>query len=244
MTNMENNYDEKINVYKIGYYSSIFLTIITIITFGLAMTAIPNSGAFCPGDCLEYPYLDTLTEFPQDYLWMFPAIILMITFIIFVISVHSFASEKNKLFSRISLTFAIISTTVLLVCYFIQFSVIPTSLLNGETEGIALLTQYNPHGIFVALEELGYIMMSFAFLFLAPVFANKNRIETVIRWIFIIAFILTIISFVLISIKYGIVRQDRFEVIVISIDWFVLIINGILTSIVFKKALKNMSKKY
>ncbi|NOZ46652.1 MAG: hypothetical protein GXO79_07690 [Chlorobi bacterium] len=241
---MENNYDEKINVYKIGYYSSIFLTIITIITFGLAMTAIPNSGAFCPGDCLEYPYLDTLTEFPQDYLWMFPAIILMITFIIFVISVHSFASEKNKLFSRISLTFAIISTTVLLVCYFIQFSVIPTSLLNGETEGIALLTQYNPHGIFVALEELGYIMMSFAFLFLAPVFANKNRIETVIRWIFIIAFILTIISFVLISIKYGIVRQDRFEVIVISIDWFVLIINGILTSIVFKKALKNMSKKY
>jgi len=244
MTNMEYNHDEKINVNRIGYYSSIFLTIITIITFGLAMTAIPNSGAFCPGDCLEYPYLDTLSEFPKDYLWMFPATILMITFMIFVISVHSFASEKNKIFSQISLTFAIISTIVLLVCYFIQFSVIPASLLNGETEGIALLTQYNPHGIFVVLEELGYIMMSFTFLFLAPVFANKNSIETVIRWIFIIAFILTIISFVLISIKYGIVRQDRFEVIVISIDWLVLIIIGILTSIVFRKALKNMCKKY
>ena len=37
--------------------------------------------------------------------------------------------------------------------------------MNGETDGIALLTQYNGHGIFIAMEELGYITMSISFLF-------------------------------------------------------------------------------
>lgn len=32
--------------------------------------------------------------------------------------------------------------------------------MHGETEGITLLTQYNAHGIFIALEELGYLLMS------------------------------------------------------------------------------------
>ena len=101
-----------------------------------------------------------------------------------------------------------------------------------------MITQYNPHGIFIALEELGYLMMSFSFLFIALVFVGKNRIEKFIRWIFIIAFFLTIISFTLITIIYGIMRDYRFEIIVISIDWLVLMINGILTGIVFKQALK------
>jgi hypothetical protein len=34
---------------------------------------------------------------------------------------------------------------------------------------------------------------------------------------------------------FGIERQDRFEVIAISINWLVLIINGILLSVFFKR---------
>ncbi len=240
---MKTEYEENYNINRMGFYTSIFLTVITLITFGFAMTAIPISGAFCPDDCIEYPYLDTLSQFPKDYLWMFLATLQILTYLIFIVSVHSFASRKNKIFSRVSLTFTIISSVVLLSCYFIQFSVIPASLMNGETEGITLLTQYNPHGVFIALEELGYLMMSFSFLFIAPVFTNNNRIENSIRWIFIIAFIMTIIAFALVTIKHGIVREDRFEVPVISIDWLVLMTNGILTSIVFKRALKQIKSK-
>ena len=58
------------NSYRFGYYSAILTTIITIVTFGFAMAAIPISGANCPGDCVEYPYLDTLAQFPRDFLWM------------------------------------------------------------------------------------------------------------------------------------------------------------------------------
>lgn len=235
---MKTEYDENYNINRIGFYSSIFLAAITLITLGFAATAIPISGVNCHSDCIEYPYLDTLSQFPKDYLWMFLATILILTYMIFVVSIHYFALKKNKIFSHISLTFAIISSVVLLSCYFIQFSVIPASLMNGETEGIALLTQYNPHGVFIALEELGYLMMSFSFLFIAPVFTNKNGIENSIRWIFIIAFILTIIAFVLVTIQHGIVREDRFEVPALIIDWLVLMTNGILASIVFKRALK------
>jgi hypothetical protein len=41
-----------------------------------------------------------------------------------------------------------------------------------------------------------------------------------------------------ISIKYGLDRQDRFEVVVLSVDWLVLIVNGVLLSMVFRRRLK------
>jgi hypothetical protein len=226
-----------INEVRFGLYSSIFMTVITIITLGFAMTAVPISGAFCPEGCIEYPYLDTLKQFPKDFLWMYPAMLLVLTYVAFLVSIHFYASLENKISSQVGLTFGIISAVILLGDYFIQVSVIPASLMNGETEGIPLLIQYNPHGVFVALEELGYLMMSFSFLFVASVFKNKKGIESVIRWVFIMAFVLTIISFALISVRYGTVRKDLFEVAVISIDWLVLIINGILISVVFKRAL-------
>ena len=70
----------------------------------------------------------------------------------------------------------------------------------------------------IRLEELGYLVMSLSFLFMAPVFASRNRLESAVRWIFILAFILSIVSLGVISIMYGLERQDRFEVIVLSID--------------------------
>jgi putative effector of murein hydrolase len=114
--------------------------------------------------------------------------------------------------------------------------------MKGETEGIALLTQYNGHGIFIALEELGYITMSIALFFLAPVFSSTNRLNKSIRWILFLPLILNIISFVLYSIKFGINRHYRFEVASISIDWLLLIVVSILISIYFKRQLKNNDK--
>ncbi|MBN1183588.1 MAG: hypothetical protein JXB49_14960 [Bacteroidales bacterium] len=234
------NYKQIIN--RFGFYSSIALTVITLITFGFAMTAVPISGAFCPGNCIDYPYLDTLNQYPKDFLWMYFAILLTIIYIGFMVSIHSYTSNEKKIFSQTGLTFSIISTVILAGAYFIQSSVIPASLMNGETEGVTMLIQYNPHGVFVVLEEIGYIMMSISFLFIAFAFTNKSRIEKSIRWIFISAFILTVISFTIITIQHGIVRKDRFEVAVISIDWLVLIVNGILISKVFNRALKQELK--
>jgi hypothetical protein len=153
-------------------------------------------------------------------------------------------TSQKKIFSQIGISFAIITAVILLSDYFIQVSVIPVSLMHGETAGITILTQYNPHGIFIVLEDLGYLIMSFSFLFMAPVFANKTRLESAIRWVFIIGFVLTTISLMVISIKFGMDRQDRFEVAVISINWLILVINGVLLSIVFRRQLKVERKLY
>ncbi len=222
----------------VGFYSAILTTVIAVVTFGFAITAMPISGANCLQGCIAYPYLDTLSQFPKDYLWMFSAIALILVYVTLMASIHSYATWQTKIFSQVGLSFAIVTAVILLSDYFIQFSVVPISLTNGETEGIALLTQYNPHGIFVVLEELGYLMMSLSFLFVAPVFANRGRLESAVRWVFTVGFILVIVSLVMISINYGLDRKDRFEVASLSIDWFVLIINGVLLSVVFRKQLK------
>jgi hypothetical protein len=80
--------------------------------------------------------------------------------------------------------------------------------------------------------------MSLSFLFMAPVFANRSRLESAVGWVFVIAFILAIVSLTVISFSYGLDRQDRFEVAILSIDWLVLIINGVLLSFVFRRQFK------
>ena len=230
----------KTAVNRVGLYSSILTVAMTLVTFGLAITAVPNSGAGCLENCFEYPYLDTLSEFPRDYLWMPPAMILIVVYVVLVASIHAYASPQKKVYSQIGLSFALIAAGVLLGDYFVQFSVVPINLMNGQTEGIALLTQYNPYGVFIVLEELGYLLMSLSFVFLAPVFVKEGRLATAIRWIFVAGFAVTVTFLVAISAYYGLERMDRFEIAAISIAWLVLLINGVLLGFLFRRRLKGV----
>ncbi len=92
------------------------------------------------------------------------------------------------------------------------------------------------------LEELGYLLMALSFLFVALVFTGKDRLSRAVRWVFIAGFGLAIIALIAFSALYGLDRQDRFEVAIISIDWLVLITNGILVSRMFKRQLKAEGK--
>jgi hypothetical protein len=235
--NMTTNQDAGTqSVHLFGFYVSVAMALITIVTLGMAFFTPPLSGPFCPGDCFSYPYTGIELRFPRDYLWMYPAILLNVVFVVFSLSIHHFAPGGNKLFSQAGSAFALISAVILVTNYFLQVTVIQPSLLNGETEGIALMTQFNPHGLFIALEEIGFLMMSLSFLFLGLVFARASSLERAIRWIFISGFILALLLLALISILYGIGREYLFEVAVITINWTVLIVNGILVARVFRRA--------
>jgi hypothetical protein len=225
---------------KVGLYSSWSLAIMTVITFGFAMIAIPPSGPNCPSNCMNYPYPDILSYYPRDYYWMYLAVFQLCTFLIFMIANHFVAPVERKIFSFISVTFAMIATTILLGNYFLQFSVVPISITKGQTEGIALLTQYNGHGIFIVLEELGFTMMSIAFIFLSPIFSMKNRLEQAIRWILIMPFVVNIFAFVFYSIQFGLDRDYRYEVATISINWLVTILIGILIGVFFKREMNKI----
>jgi hypothetical protein len=109
--------------------------------------------------------------------------------------------------------------------------------MNGEADGVALITQYNEHGPFIAMEELGYICMSIALFFLAFAFSKSSRIERAIRFILIIQIIVTILVFIFYVVKYGIERSYRFEVATISINWLVLIVIGVLIGLHYRSKL-------
>ena len=220
---------------QFGYYISLFTAVITIITFGIAICTPPLSGPFCKSGCFEYPYHEIISRFPRDYYWMFPAIILSFSYMIMMISVHKTVTPEKSVFSLAGVAFAMISTLILSVDYFVQVSFIQPSLLAGETEGIAMLSQFNPHGLFIILEELGFITMNISFIFLAPVLTSSTRLERSLRLTIIIGFILMLLSFAAVVLINGINREYRFEVMIISITWIELIIVSILFSKYFKK---------
>jgi hypothetical protein len=209
--------------------------LLAIVTFGIAICTPPVSGPFCKGSCIAYPFTDIIARFPGDYIWMYSALLMLTVFLVFIVCIHQYAPDNKKIFALAGLSFSIASAFVLMSDYFVQISVVQPSLVNGETEGIAILTQYNPHGIFIALEEIGYIMMSIAFISLVPVYSGSDRLNCAIRWVFIISFVLIIISFILISLKYGIKREYRFEVAAITINYMTLIVSGILMSRLFRR---------
>ncbi len=65
---------------------------------------------------------------------------------------------------------------------------------------------------------------------------GENRLERVIRWLFIIAFPAVVASFAVVSRVHGTDRQDTFEILAISIVWSVLIVGCALLAGIFKRA--------
>lgn len=222
--------------YKFAYIISISTAIITFLTFTMAVCTPPISGPFCQNGCIEYPYVnDIISRFPRDYIWMYGAMVVSLMFVVFMLNINLLATGNRKIFGRIGVAFSIIAATILFTDYFIQVFVVQASLLNDETSCLVFWTQYNPHGIFIALEEVGYIIMCISLLSIVPVFSKDSRLELSIRRVFISGFILNVIAFFLVTIKYGVNREYYFEVAVISFDWLMLIIAGILLSKLFKK---------
>jgi len=237
---IKNDIQNRKELVTIGFYSSIFVAVSTIITFGFAMIAIPPAGPYCPANCMDYPFLNLLKYYPRDYLWMYCSIFQLIGYVVFTVAILFQTNNSKTIFSFLGLCFAVMAVLILMSDYFVQFTVVPISVRNNELEGIPILTQYNGHGIFIALEELGYILMSLSMLFLSLTFSLKNKIELSIRIFFTLSFLGTFLSFVFYVFKYGIDKSYRFEVATITINFLVLIINGILLSIYFHKKKKEL----
>jgi hypothetical protein len=162
--------------------------------------------------------------------------LLMLVFVAFVAAIHSCTPPARRTYSLLGLSAAVIATAILLSNYYLQATVAPISLQKGQLEGWALLTQYNPNGVFIALEELGYLLMSLTFLCLAPALAERKAMERALRWLFIASFVASIVALVAVSAFKGLDRGDTFEVAIISIVWLTLIAAGVLASFVFRQA--------
>jgi hypothetical protein len=220
---------------KIPALVSLATGLLTLITFGIAIFTPPITGFFCQGDCIDYPYYNEIvSRFPRDYIWMFPAIGMMLLYIALYIGIHQQAPTEKRFFSLVAVALAIMAGSVLSVDYYLQIAVIQPSLLHGETEGIALLTQYNPHGIFIALEEFGYLVMCLSFLAIFPAIARNRKNGHLVQWILLLGFSAGILSTLIIAATHGNYRGYLLEVVILSIDWLVLILTGFLMFFYFR----------
>lgn len=104
------------------FYTSLATLIITLITFVIAFFTPPYSGPFCKAEkCYEYPYSDIASRFPRDYYWIYPAMILIVAYVALLSSIHQYASEDKKIYSRVGFGFALITATVFLIDFFCKF---------------------------------------------------------------------------------------------------------------------------
>ncbi len=221
------------NAFRLGFWSAFLTAVLAAVFMVMGISTPPRSGPFCGTACVPYPYTDVAAFIPQDYVWLVPGILLAPTFVVLMACIHAYAAEGKKVFSRIGLSFALLYAAVILVDYAIQLAIVVPSLQAGETAGLSLFTQYNPHGFFIVFEALGYLLMTVAFLFTAPVFEG-GRAERAVRWLFVAGFVLAVVAFVALAVA----AQDivAFEVTILTINWIVLIASGTMMSLVYWRA--------
>ena len=214
--------------------ASLALFVMTVLTFGFAITAVPISGANVVGEGIPYPYLDTLGQFPKDYAWQVFAIIQLVIFI-WLFSIFPGAiigSQRHH--AESARAFALASGIILIIDYYVQFSVVPISLRSGELDGLPLLIQYNSHGLFIVLEEIGYILMSVAFVFMGQCFLGAGKKMNVLRWVLRLPLVVGAILFIYISVKVGLDRKDSFEIWIISLDWIAMLVVTLIMAMIFR----------
>lgn len=206
-------------------FSGLVLTILTVVTFLFALMAVPISGVFAPTEPIKYPYINTGAQFPNDYIWMYLAIFMLLAYMAFVTNINTY---MDRFTNRISQIFCQFSVFTLITTYFLQAEVLPINIILEQNNGISLFTQYNPYGVFIAAEVLGHLFLILSLLLIAPQF-NKTRSERFLRGLLIISFIATIVIYIILAAIYGLEKMERFEVSIICITWLDLIVLGLVS---------------
>jgi hypothetical protein len=157
------------DVFLIGFWSAL-LTTASILIFNVAI-ALGASGA------------------PTRSLAVGASLLLALSFVVLMASIHNYAPQQKKVWSQIGLSFAILYAALLIWNYYLQLTVVRTNPLLYSW----LTMDFTRDTAFWSLESIGYALMGLAALFALPVLA-KGRIELVIRWCFAVNAVFTILG--------------------------------------------------
>lgn len=120
-------------------------------------------------------------EEPWDLLLMFaPSLVLSWSVVVLMVCIHHYASSDKKIWSHLGMVFAVVYAVMVGIVYFSQLTVVIPAMFEDETTGLE--TQLFEEGtVMVAVDGLGYGMLSISTLFAAKVFAG-GKLETRTRW--------------------------------------------------------------
>ena len=176
-----------ITISKIGWWSAV-LTALCGVGYGMAVIAVmvyslsAGSSSQAGGWTGIEDFLATFQ--PIQMLPLIPSLFLAPAFTALMVSIHSYAAEEKKIWSRLGLAFTLIYASMAAMNYMVQLIPVWRSINYGETDGLAMFVLGNPHSIFWGL-AYAYIFMNLAMLFSAPVFGG-NSLENRTRLLFIL----------------------------------------------------------
>ena len=154
MTNRPIATDRTSRLDRTGFWAAILTALLAAVSFGVAATTPPRTGPFAaPGTAIPYPYAAAADFVPRDFVWMYLALLMMLAFLVLAACIREHSPDDRKIFGTVGLCFAVSAFTVIALDYFIQLRTVQPSLLRGELDGLAIISQYNPHSVFIALEE-------------------------------------------------------------------------------------------
>ena len=220
---------------RVGFWAALLTALLTATAFAFAIRAIPISGPNCPGDCVAYPFADVAHKVPGDYIWMYVAVLHTLTYIVMMVALADVLRARRHIFAQIALAFATMGAVSIIADYYIQIAVAQPSIVQGEFEGFALLTQYNAHGVFIALEDMGYFLKAVAFFFVALPFAGGRGLERAIFLVLSTGGAIGVLAWFVMYAIYGFTLEYRYEVLALSVDWLLLIVGGALLALWFRR---------
>ncbi len=228
----------RVSASRLGMWVAPATAVVSVVSLAVGVSTPVRSGPWCNDGCVVYPYTDAAAFVPRDYLWIYPEVLLVLLFVLLAACLLQWVAPQRRLSAAVAVCFAVIGAAVLVVDYCIQLTVLQPALLSGETEGLSAFTMYNPHGVFIALENVGYAVLGVAFVFLGGALAGgSSRLERAVRWVFTVGGALILAALVLSASIYRAELDYRFEVTSLCITWLVLIVTGTLLTVVFGRAL-------
>lgn len=222
-------------VRRTGFWSALLTALIGAVSLGVAITTPPRSGPFAaPGTAIEFPYAQAVQFVPRDFLWMYPALLLMLSFLVLAVCLRERALPESRVLGTVGMNLAVLGVGIIAVDYFIQLQTVQPALLKDEALSVAALSQYNPHGVFITLENLGFLLISLSLGFFATTL-RRTRLERVVFWFFVGCATIAVVALVAMWSSLGFDLEYLYEVAVISALWLTLIVTGALLAFVFKR---------
>ncbi len=172
------------SVKQLGFWSAVLATLFSI-GYGLALivSMISLMGAATETQAGWQGIESFVASFqPIQMLSLIPSLFLAPTFIVLMVSLHYYAAPDKKIWSHLGIAFALVYAAMASINYLLQLTAVRLSILNEETDGLAMFVMGNPHSLFWVLAS-AYVFMNLAMLFTAPVF-DGGKLERSVRWLF------------------------------------------------------------
>ncbi len=213
---------------RLGRGVSLAVLVVGAVAAAVSVTTPPRSGPFCRSACLTFPYLGADAFVPRDYWWMYPQSLLVLLGLVLLVCVrHALPSDVGVL-GAVGVALWGVGTAVLLADYAVQLAVVQPSLLRGGGVQVAPLTQYDPAGVFIGLEDVGYLLLGLALVPVAAAFRGRRHRERALRWLLAAAGGTTVALLPVLAVAYGADLAYRYEVAAIALVWVGLLTGAVL----------------